>query len=270
MTRKLIFLAIIASLFYVKGVGQAFEETSFQNSTYFITGIGGSYVNVQDQGISPLNYQGIGGGVVLGHLRETKRSIAQSTARFDLNNPSSSISGATMLTYKLEGTYQHYFKNLGKDDGKWKIYPGISGLARWVLRDHQSFTNNRQHIETRFSIAPSVLIKRPFNIFKRDFELGIFSQLPLLTYATRPLFASTRFPASVNKEEVEFFDYLKEGEIVSLGNHFRLSTQTYLLFPFKNGNALRLDYFWMFESYKALNPVKTGEHGIMISTFLKL
>ncbi len=270
MTKKLIFSALIAILFCVKSFGQDFEEEIFQNSTYFLTGIGGSYVNVQDQGISPLSYQGVGGGVVLGHFRETKRSITQSTVRFDLNNPSSEISGAAMYTYRLEAIYQYYFKNFGKEDGKLKIYPGISGLARWVLRDHQSFTNNSQHIETRFSLAPSVLIKRPFNIFNRDFELGIFSQLPLLTYATRPLFASTRFPASVNKEEVEFFDYLKNGEILSFGNHFRLSTQTYLLFPLKSGNALRLDYFWMFESYNAQNPVKTGEHGLMISTFFKL
>ncbi len=270
MIRKQIFLIFIAAIFCTKSYAQDSEELTFQKSTYFITGIGGSYVNVQDQGISPLNYAGIGGGAVLGHLRETRRSLAQSTARFDLNNASSDISGAAMFTYRLEGMYQHFFKSLGKDNGKWKVYPGLSALGRWVLRDHQSFTNNSQHIETRFSLAPSVLIKRPFSFFKLDFEMGIFSQLPLLTYATRPLFASTRFPSSVNKEEVEFFDYLKDGKIVSLGNHFRLSTQTYLLFPFKNGNSLRLDYFWMFESYNAQNPIKTGEHSLMISTFLKL
>ena len=30
------------------------------------------------------------------------------------------------------------------------------------------------------------------------------------------------------------------------------------------------DYLWNYENYKALNPLKTGEHSIMISTFLKI
>lgn len=245
------------------------EEEASLKSTHFITGIGGSYINVVDQGISPLLYKGIGGGVVLGHLRETRRSIAQSTARFDFNNPSSSVSGAEMYTYRLEGVYQHYFK-LKDQESRLKVYPGISGLGRWMLKQHLSYTNNSQHIETRFSLAPSVLVKFPFNLWKRKFETGIFSQVPLITYATRPLFASARFPASVNKEEVEFIDYLKDGEIISFGRYFRFSTQTYLQYYFKNGNALRLDYFWMFERYDEKNPVSIGEHALMISTFLKL
>lgn len=264
------FTVIAIAIFSCHSYAQVNLTDQKSNQTHFITGVGGSYVNVLDEGISPLLYKGSGGSVVLGHFRETQKNVSSSLATFHFNNPSSSISGADMYTYRLEGKYQHYWKIKKNEEKKWKVRPGVSGTANWNLRQHRSFTNNSQHIETRFSVAPAIMITRPFTLWKRDFEFGLFNQLPLITYATRPLFASTKFPASVNKEKVDFYDYLLQGELVSFGKYFKWSAQTYLLFPLKSGNALRLDYFWAFESYNAINPIRTGEHAIMISTFFKL
>lgn len=271
MNNKTIFLLCACLCTAFSSIAQLNDGSStFKNNSYFITGVGGSYVNVIDEGISPLLYKGVGGGAVLGHFRETSRSIAQSTARFDFNNPGSQVSGAQMYTYRLEGTYQHFFKLKQQESRQFKVSPGAAFLGRWVLRDNLSFTNNSQHIETRFSLAPSVLLQLPFTFLERNFEAGVFSQIPIITYATRPIFASTKFSASLNKENPAFFDYLKDGEISSFGDYFRWSAQTYLLFHFTNQNALRLDYFWMYENYNSINPITTGEHSIMISTFLKL
>jgi hypothetical protein len=251
-------------------IGQEKEAVNSQKQTHFITSVGGSYVNVIDEGISPLLYKGIGGGVILGHFQEKKNSINTSSAKFDFNNPSNSINNAEMYTFRLEGHFQRYWKLVNDQDIKWKIRPGFDLTAKWALRQHQNFTNNSQHIETRFSIAPAIMITRPFQLWNRSFELGSFISVPILTYATRPLFASTRFPASINKEEPEFFDYIKGGEVIGFGSYFKWSSQYYLYFPLKNGNGLRLDYLWSYESYKAQNPIRTGEHSIMISTFFKL
>lgn len=251
-------------------IGQDNKSDDFVKQTHFITGVGGSYVNVLDQGISPLLYNGIGGGVILGHFQEKKTNINTFTATFNFNNPSSSISNAEMYTFRLEGHYQYYWKLNSKEDQKLKIRPGLDASAKWALRQHLSFTNNSQHIETRFSIAPALMIARPFHLWKRKFEIGVFTSIPFLTYATRPIFASTRFSSSINKEETEFLDYLRDGETISLGSYFKWSAQYYLFYPLKNGNGLRLDYFWSYESYKAQNPIKTGEHSIMISTFFKI
>jgi hypothetical protein len=240
-----------------------------EKQTHLITGIGGSYVNVIDEGISPLLYNGIGGNVILGHFQEKEKSINTSWAKFDFNNPTSSVSNAEMYTFRLEGHYQRYWKISNQTDNKWKIRPGFDLSAKWALRQHLSFTNNSQHIETRFSVAPSLMIARPFQLWSRSFELGLFSQIPILTYATRPLFASTKFSNSINKE-VEFFDYVKDGEIISFGSYFKWAAQYYLYYALKNGNGLRLDYHWGYESYKARNPIRTGEHSIMISTFFKI
>jgi hypothetical protein len=257
---------------YVHGypsLGQEKSAIDFQNQTHFITGIGGSYVNVIDEGISPLLYKGIGGGVILGHYQEKEKSINTSSAKFDFNNPSSSISNAEMYTFRLEGHFQRYWKFADLEEKKMKIRPGFDLSAKWALRQHLNFTNNSQHIETRFSVAPAVLVARPFQLWKRDFQLGVFTSIPLLTYATRPIFASTKFSSSINKE-VEFIDYLKDGEIISFGSYFKWSAQYYLYYSLKNGNGLRLDYFWSYENYKDQNPIKTGEHSIMISTFFKI
>ncbi|MGM0579510.1 MAG: hypothetical protein ACQETL_02445 [Bacteroidota bacterium] len=263
-------LSLIAFVICFPGLGQDKTTGEFQNQAHFITGIGGSYVNVMDEGISPLLYKGIGGGVILGHMQEKGNSINTSSAKFDFNNPSSSVNNAEMYTFRLEGHYQRYWKLADDANKDWKIRPGFDFSAKWALRQHQNFSNNSQHIETRFSVAPALMVARPFQLWNKDFELGVFTSMPLLTYATRPLFASTRFPASVNKEEVKFFDYVKEGEIISFGSYFKWSAQYYLYYPLKNGNGLRLDYFWSYESYKAQNPIKTGEHSIMISTFFKI
>lgn len=265
-----LYLGFIAFFNCYFSFGQGNSASAFEKKTHFITGIGGSYVNVIDEGISPLLYNGIGGAVILGHFQEKGKSINTFSAKFDFNNPSSSISNAEMYTYRLEGHYQRYWKLESQEKKHLVIRPGIDVSAKWALRQHLSFTNNSQHIETRFSAAPSLMIAFPFKIWNREFELGSFTSVPLLTYATRPLFASTRFSASVNKEEVEFFDYVEEGKIISLGSYFKWSAQYYLYYSLKNGNGLRLDYFWSYESYKALNPIKTGEHSIMISTFFKI
>ncbi|HET8859825.1 hypothetical protein [Marivirga sp.] len=246
------------------------ENSEFENQTHFITGIGGSYVNVIDEGISPLLYNGIGGSAVLGFYQEKENHVKTGIAKFDFNNPSSSISNAEMYTFRLEGHYQYYWKIQSQKNQKWKIRPGLDLSAKWALRQHLGYTNNSQHIETRFSLAPAIMVALPFQLWNRNFEIGLFTSIPLITYATRPLFASTRFSASVNKDEVEFFDYLKDGEIISFGNYFKWSAQYYLYFPLKNGNGLRLDYFWSYENYQALNPMQTGEHSIMISTFFKI
>jgi hypothetical protein len=251
-------------------LGQEKQIDAFQQQTHLITGIGGSYVNVIDEGISPLLYSGIGGGVILGHFQEKENSINTSSAKFEFNIPSSSISNAEMYTFRLEGHYQRYWKLDHKANKKWQLRPGLDLSAKWALRQHLTFTNNSQHIETRFSVAPALMIARPFKLWKRKFEIGFFHSTPLITYATRPLFASTRFPASVNKEEIEFFDYLKEGEIISLGSYFKWSAQYYLYYQIKNGNGLRLDYFWSYERYEAQNPIRTGEHSITISTFFRI
>lgn len=263
-------IGFIALIHCFPSLGQDKNASAFEKQTHFITGIGGSYVNVIDEGISPLLYNGIGGSVILGHFQEKEKSIHTFSAKFDFNNPSSSISNAEMYTFRLEGHYQRYWKLNSQEDQNLIIRPGFDASAKWALRQHLGFTNNSQHIETRFSVAPALMIALPFQLWNRKFELGAFTSLPLLTYATRPLFASTRFPASVNKEDVEFFDYVKKGEIISLGSYFKWSAQYYLYYPIKNGNGLRLDYFWSYESYNAHNPIKTGEHSIMISTFFKI
>lgn len=267
---KIFGLSLIAYIICFPSMGQDKEADSLQKKTHFITGVGGSYVNLIDHGISPLLYKGIGGAAILGYYQEKPKSVNTFSAKFDFNNPSSSISNAEMYTYRFEGHYQSYWKLKSRRQKKWKIYPGFDASAKWALRQHLTYTNNSQHIETRFSIAPALMVARPFQLWKRDFEIGVFTSTPLLTYATRPLYASTRFQASLNKDEIEFFDYLKEGEIVSFGNYFKWSSQYYLYYQLKNGNGLRLDYFWSYESYNAQNPITTGEHSIMISSFFKI
>lgn len=262
-------LSFIILLFCYPSLAQENEAIEFQSQTHFITGIGGSYVNVIDEGISPLLYKGIGGSVILGHYHEKKNIVNTSSTKFDFNNPSSSISNAEMYTFRLEGHYQQYWKFTSQKVKEWKIRPGFQVSAKWALRQHLSFTNNSQHIETRFSISPALMVARPLHLWNRNFELGIFTNTPLVTYATRPLFASTKFSSSINKE-VEVLDYVKDGKIVSFGNYFKWSAQSYIYYSLENGNGLRLDYFWDYENYKSQNPIRTGEHSIMISTFFKI
>ena len=76
-----------------------------------------------------------------------------------------------MYTFRLEGHYQHYWKVKGQAYRSWKIRPGLDFSAKWALRQHLSFTNNSQHIETRFSLAPALMMARPFKLWSRNFEL---------------------------------------------------------------------------------------------------
>lgn len=227
-------------------------------------------MNLLDQGISPLLYNGSGGSVQLAYLKENQKIYAQIYARFDLNLLQSAISGAEMISYHTELSYQHYFKRFSLSSRKTKLYPGISGFVNWGIRNHTSYTNNSYHIDTRISIAPSVAAKRDFNLWGRDFTLGSQLHLPLISYVGRPLYASTKFPSLVANDDPKWYDYISEGKLYSLGGSFTIKTQTFLKFQFNNGNAVKLDYFWSYSSLQDVNPIKTGEHALLISTILKL
>lgn len=238
---------------------------------YFLTGVGGSYATIQDDGISPLVYDGIGAAGSISLWEDYNRNKQITSFQFDINFPDSEISGAQLYTFRYELNYSYFFKK--KEEGidkKWLILPGLTVTHKWAFRQHQSYSNNSLHVETRTSLAPSLYLERPFTIFNRDFVLGATSSLPLITYATRPLYASTKFSASLNKEDAGIFDYLSDGEIVTLGKYFKWKNFFFLRYPFKNGNALQLSYDWSLESYKAVNSMKTGEHSLLITTVLKL
>jgi len=237
---------------------------------FLTTGVGGSYLNVREQAHSPLLYNGLGGNAQLGHIRNTKKSFSQSIARFDFNAVGRNENAASLYSYKFEGQYQHYFKQFSNADRSIRIYPGLAVLGVWRLQDHLNFTNNSQVITTQFSLAPAVKMEWPFALFNRNFELGFFSQLPLLNYIGRPLFASTKFPDQVNNEDPAWHNYITGGKLYSLGGYFNIRTQSYLTYAFKNGNGLKLDYFWSFESLQSQNPMKAGGHSLVISTLFKL
>jgi hypothetical protein len=244
--------------------------TKTKGDKFILIGVGGSYASLMDQGISPLAYSGAGGAAQLAFHSDTKRAINQAFLRFDFNILESAISGATIYSYQTTGAYQYYIKNWAINTGKWAWLPGMVLDFNWALRDHTSFTNNSVHLDTRIAFSPAINVSRDFKLWKRDFQAGANTSVPFLAYISRPLFASTQFPGTINKEEPQWFNYLSDGVIYSLGKNFRINMQSYLCYNFKNGNGLRLDYYWHYNRLEVPNAIKNAGHALLITTVLKL
>jgi hypothetical protein len=237
----------------------------------FITvGVGGGHASLQDQGISPLLYSGAGGAAQIGYSSYTAKAVHHAYIRFDFNSLLSEVSGGTIYSYQTTGSYQYFNNKFDFSTAKINWSPGLFLDFNWALRDHTTYTNNSLHIDTRIAFSPAINVNREFKLWKRQFEIGGTWSIPVISYVSRPLFASTQFPATVNKEEPKWFDYIAEGSFYSLGKNRKINMQSYLVYRFKNNNGLRFDYYWSFANLNADNPIKNAGHTFLISTMLKL
>ena len=270
--KKTTFLILITLLVHLNCLGQKSDSSSVKKWENFINiGAGGSYSAVLDEGISPLLYRGIGGAGLISTRDESAKLLIQTLTRFDFNVVEASESGRQMYAYRFEETLELYMKKWRLVKTPLTIDPGLGVQYKWLLRSHQSYTNNSQHLENKLSFYVGAHSQYDFKLFNRDFEIGNFLRLPLLSYVVRPIYAGAQSPGTLGKEEPSFFDYLKGGNIYTWGKYFEMDLQTYLNYNFKDSpNGISLSYFWTFESLNTVNPSKEGQHALVFSLNVKL
>ena len=237
---------------------------------HFNLGIGATLPKFLDESSSALRYQGyaasVATGLVWARPDTTARHIVN--ARFDYGQMSAfAFRFADVNAFRFEGNYayERLVKPLWKDRLLWYVGGSFNGL--WTLWQFQNFSNNAYNNSFYFSLSPQTTIEYPFKLWKRNFQVSYSAFLPLLTFAVRPSYGTTRFPEFLDDERDEpVRQFLESGQLTSLNHFFRYSNTLALEYTLRNTNRLRFSYTWNFVRYNEPRLVKSASHNITLST----
>ena len=237
---------------------------------HFKLGVGGSLPTFLDESFSALRYRGYAASVTTGLVWARPDTTARHVAhvRFDYGQMSAfSFALADLNSFRLETnyTYEQQIKPLWKDRLRWYVGGSFNGL--WTLWQFQNFSNNAFNNSFYFSLSPQTTLEYPFRLWKRSFQVSYSAFLPLLTFAVRPAYGTTRLPEFLDEERDEpTQQFLGSGRLTSLNRFFRYSNTIALEYALRNTNRLRLSYTWNFVRYDEPRLVQSASHNVTIAT----
>ena len=236
---------------------------------HFILGVGGTVPKFLDESSSALRYQGYAASVTSGLVWNRPDTTARHLAhvRFDYGQMSAfDITSPTLNSFRLETNYayERQMRPLWKERLRWYVGGSVNGL--WTLWQFQNFSNNAFNNSFYFSLSPQTTIEYPFRLWRRSFQVSYSAFLPLLTFALRPAYGTTRLPEFLDEERDEpVRQFLGSGRFTSLNRFFRYSNTIALEYALRNTNRLRLSYTWNFVRYDEPRLVQSASHNITIA-----
>ena len=260
----------IGTLFLLVCLTMASAQSLPFKPRHFNLGIGATVPKFLDKSFSALRYQGYAASVTAGLVWARPDTTARHLgyARFDYGQMSAfSFAFADLNSFRFEGNYRYevQVKPVGKDRLRW--YAGGSFNGLWTLWQFQNFSNNAFNNSFYFSLSPQSTLEYPFRLWKRNFQVSFSAFLPLLTFAVRPSYGTTRLPEFLDEERDEpLRQFLGSGRFTSLNHFFRYSNTWALEYTVRNTNRLRLSYTWNFVRYDEPRLVQSASHHIAIAT----
>ena len=260
---------LILGILLATGFTTASAQSSPFKPRHFNLGVGATLPKFLDESSSALRYQGyaasVTAGLVWAHPDTTGRHIAH--IRFDYGQMSAfSFAFADLTSFRFEGNYSYErpLRPLWRDQLKWYAGANLGGL--WTLWQFQNFSNNAFNNSFYFSLSPQTTIEYPFRLWNRRFQVSYSAFLPLLTFAVRPSYGTTRLPDFLDEERDEpIRQFLGSGRVTSLNHFFRYSNTLALEYALRNTNRLRLSYTWNFVRYNEPRLVQSASHNITLA-----
>ncbi len=235
----------------------------------FNIGVGYTLPKFLDKGFSSLRYQGHAASVVGGfHFRKDSSKLQHIDLRFDYGQMSAfAFEFADVNYFRIEGnySYQKRIKNIWQDRLQWFVGGSVNTL--YTLWDFSNFSNNAFNTSLYVSLSPTTSLAYPFKLWSRQFRATYSAYLPLLTFAVRPSYGTTRLPGFLDDERDEpVAQFFESGSLTSLNKFFRYSNTWSLEYFLSNRNRLRLSYEWNYVRYSEPRLVQAASHNITIGT----
>ncbi len=258
-------LALILTFFILSATPTQAQE-KFRS---FNIGFGYTLPKFFDQSFSSLRYQGHAASVAGGlHFRKDSSTLEHIDLRFDYGQMSAfAFEFADVNSFRIEGNYSYKkrIKDLWQDRLQWFVGGSINTL--YTLWDFSSFSNNSFNTSLYISLSPATSLVYPFKLWNRQFRATYSAYLPLLTFAVRPSYGTTRLPGFLDNEREEpVAQFFESGSITSLNKFFRYSNTWSLEYFLSNRNRLRLSYEWNYVRYSEPRLVQAASHNIVIGT----
>ncbi|MEX0813945.1 MAG: hypothetical protein WD048_17125 [Chitinophagales bacterium] len=238
---------------------------------YLPLGLGWSLQHAQDEGMSPLQYNGSSLSVKTGYIVKTPNNKHQLDLMFHYGklhtrnfNKTESFK-VPMYRFDLSYTYLKLLKRFGND--KYALYLGGRSEFTGNIRLNYKLGNSTVNYEGIAALGISSGLSRTFEINKRKLLLDFYFNLPFLSYVIRPNYITITDFSDPDNDVVK--DHTKRVTFNSFNKFTRATIQLDASYLLKNGNMIRLGYLWDFYSYRRTNKVKAALQGIVLSTIFK-
>lgn len=252
--------------FLILSINPAQAQDKFRS---FNIGAGYTLPKFFDESSSSLRYQGHAFSVAGGfHFRKDSSVLDHLDARFDYGQMSAFAFEFADVNYfrtEINYSYKKRLRNIWQDRLQWFVGGSFNSL--WMLWNFENYTNNSQNNSFYLSLSPASSLVYPFKLWNRRFRAEYAAYLPLLTFAIRPSYGTSRLPGFLDDERDEpVAQFFESGKLTSLNKFFRYSNTLSLEYFLTNRNRLRLSYEWNYLRYSEPRLVQSASHNIVIGT----
>lgn len=246
------------------------QEDTVQASTFHLKfGSGVGLQTYRDDAMSPLLYDGVEIGAMLGAEWRRPKGFYRVDGLFWLGETDSEQSGAYTdnYTFAVNGGYLRLLHPAR--ESRWHCYVG-GALTTWgSFREHISLVNSDYFYDFFVSVGPTGAVEYDFRLFKRSWQLGWQFTIPVLTYGLRPNYSGLE---EAPPDEFDGFkSELKAAQIGSFNILMNVKSRLELIYPLKNGNRFGLLYYWDFyQSNLEPHSVKQSMQSVQLNLHFKL
>ncbi len=235
-------------------------NAQYPQGFYLPFGLVYGHETVKDNSLSPVSYSGSLAGLSLGFYSQKNKWISQldisGLGGFQYPDLESETT-ARQTTTAFARTHYSLSRKI-KDWYRFRLFAGILTHNQWDYRLHNRYGNSQENFAGLFSLGPIFTLQHPFTLWEKSFTLQYQVGLPVGTYYLRPGFVKPLTNEKVGSKGVAWW-----------GDYYSLHSRTDLVWTFKTGNQLRLQYTWDYAQLDVLNKVQLGGHQLAISSVFK-
>lgn len=251
---RLLVKTFIFCLCFASAFGQSLE------GDFIPFGQGYMHQTAKDASLSPVSYSGSLGTIKGGYYFQNKKwiNLLDITGFVGFQRPTINREESLNRTFTFGGRIQYQLAYKVYEQNDWSVFSGIYSHNLWDFRTHNRYANNRENFTGLFSLGVSSTLQKPFSIWGQNFAGQYILGLPIGSYYLRPSYILPNFNGGVGSKGFAFW-----------GDVFIVDSRTDLIWILKNGNQIRLGYYWEYAELDLLNQVQIGGHQLTLSTVFR-
>ncbi|MEL6560290.1 MAG: hypothetical protein AAFQ94_19025 [Bacteroidota bacterium] len=234
---------------------------------YLTLGLATFYMKLNDEHLSPLNYEGGSFLLQLGAFKRKKRTIRNLTFSVTTTTLSPKADNREIDPrgnyYRFDLAYSQHFHVRSFQEGKYRWYLG------GILRSSTNVRLNPQldggFITLLFAngLFASSVIEREVRVSSRPLTLSWQLDLPIINHIIRPSYLNIY--DFVNPENNWVEERLEDSSWNAINRYSNITSTVSILYPIKAGNVLKFSYEWDFYRVSTGLRATRASHTFMFS-----
>jgi len=213
-------------------------------SKWLTFGAGWAYQTTHDEGMSPLRYQGHLVSSHLGYEEWTQRKIERWNLVFNygLTRPDPVTNQNQVFGGWFDYTYLRKMRAIGDGYGNWYLGGAFSSTGN--VRYNSNLVNTDLFHDAFFSLNLASSVDYQLELGKHSILLYYEASIPVISYGFRPTYSGLYNVVPPDEDYVG--EVLASSGFGSWNTYFGLKSLAEISYLMRNGNQLKLRYYWNF------------------------